>query len=92
MSEDRRFTDPCRNDIAAIRESQIRTEAQIVSFIDKLESHHRTLYGSNGQPGLTIKVDRLEELEKSRTFHRGVIYTAVAGLGLDRIFSWIKGH
>jgi len=47
--------------------------------------------GSKDFPGLITRVDRLEQLEESRKFHRGVLYTATLGLFLDRFWSFFRG-
>lgn len=81
--EERRFTDPFKDDlhrlvenVADIKEALSRLEEKML----KVEDHHRTLYGVGGQPGLTIIVDRLDQVERSRAKHLGIIYTAIAGL------------
>lgn len=94
MNEDRRITDPFKDDLHALVE-RVSDMSQTLSRIEekllKVEDHHRTLYGVNGQPGLTIVVDRLDQVEKSRAQHLAVIYTAIAGLVLKAFWGVISG-
>jgi hypothetical protein len=94
MSEDRRITDPFKDDLHALVQ-RVSDMSQTLSRIEekllKVEDHHRTLYGINGQPGLTIVVDRLDQVEKSRSQHLTVIYTAIAGLVLKAFWGVISG-
>jgi hypothetical protein len=82
-NEDRRKTDPFMEDVhtlvmkvSAMSETLARIEEKMI----KVDDHHKTLYGINGTPGLTIAVDRLDQLEKSRNAHLSIIYTAIAGI------------
>ena len=95
MTEDRRFTDPFKEDlhqlvenVSAMRESLAKIEEKM----EKVEDHHRTLYGINGNPGLTIVVDRLDQVEKSRSKHLSIIYTALAGLVTKALWSSFYGR
>lgn len=94
MSEDRRITDPFKDDLHALVErvsDMSATLGRIEEKLLKVEDHHRTLYGVNGQPGLTIVVDRLDQVERSRSQHLAVIYTSIAGLVLKAFWSVIAG-
>lgn len=99
MDEDRRFTDPFKDDLhkliehmADIRGSVSEIKVEMVNSRKIMEDHHRTLYGVNGTPGLTIVVDRLDQVEKSRTKHLSIIYTAIAGIGLKAFWGFIVGN
>lgn len=95
MTEDRRFTDPFKEDLHRLVEnvSAMRSSlAKIEEKMEKVEDHHRTLYGINGSPGLTIVVDRLDQVEKSRSKHLTIIYTALTGLGIDVILKYLNGR
>lgn len=94
MSEDRRITDPFKDDlhelvsrVADMSNTLVRIEEKLL----KVDEHHRTLYGNNGIPGLTTVVDRLDQVEKSRERHLGIIYTAIIGLWLKAFWSVIAG-
>ena len=50
------------------------------SLITMVDNHDRTLYGNNGQPGLKIHVDRINEKEKSRTWTFRAMWTAITAL------------
>lgn len=52
-----------------------------------INDHELTLHGNPTEPGLVIKVDRIERLEESRAVHRGVIYTVLASLSLQQLWN-----
>lgn len=94
MSEERRITDPFKDDLHELvrRVSEMSgTLVRIEEKLLKVDEHHRTLYGNNGVPGLTTVVDRLDQVEKSRERHLGVIYTAIVGLWLKAFWGVLVG-
>jgi len=99
VNEERRVTDPFKDDIhqliehvGAMRTSLAVIEQQMLAQMIKVEDHHKTLYGVNGTPGLTISVDRLNQAERIRERHLGVIYTAIAGLSIKEFWSLFMGN
>lgn len=65
----------------------LRLEGKIDKIYDILVGN-----GTVSNPGLLTRIDRLEQLEQSRTTHRGILYTAMTGLIVERIWHWFSGR
>lgn len=94
MTDERRITDPFKDDLHELVKKvsdMSNTLVRIEEKLLKVDEHHRTLYGNNGVPGLTTVVDRLDQVEKSRERHLGVIYTAIVGLWLKAFWGVLVG-
>lgn len=74
-----------------IQIEQVRQNSKIDDLLRLSESHHRTLYGINGDPGLDKVVDRLNENEKERSKHFWVLYPAIGLSLIKHGFNWING-
>lgn len=56
------------------------------NLIRMVEDHDKTLYGNNGQAGLKIHVDRINEKEKARTWTFRAMWGAITALAAKTIF------
>ena len=73
-----------------IHERLVEVETKLDTVCSKLDnfiSKHDTVIFGNGTPGLRVKVDRLEQVEKMRSWHYRTIWAGLSGLllkaGLD---------
>jgi hypothetical protein len=48
------------------------------------------IWDKDGNPGALTKLDRLIQKDNQRTWVMRVVYAAVAGLGLERVFHFFK--
>ena len=53
--------------------------------MDMVKTHQKTLYGSNGTPGLRIDMERVKEKEKGRDRMLWIVVAAVVGLIIHAI-------
>lgn len=70
-----------------VENSNIANEHSHKNMKMGIDNHELTLHGNNDQPGLVIKVDRIERLEENRTVHRGIIYTVLTTLSLHELWN-----
>lgn len=92
MTDDRRLTDPFKDDLHTLIEhvgDMKGSLARIEEKMLKVDDHHKTLYGINGLPGLTIVVDRLEQVEKDRSGKFMLAWTAIIGLAAERAWAFL---
>ncbi len=47
-------------------------------------------WNKDGRPGIETQVDRLTEKDKNQTWLMRAIITAIAGLGIDRVWHFFK--
>ena len=94
MSEDRRITDPFKDDLHELVKKVSEMSGTLVRIEEKLKTvdeHHRTLYGAYGQPGLTTIVDRQDQREKARQKHLAAIYTTLICLVINAFWRVLTG-
>lgn len=53
---------------------------------EKLDDIHRAVSGTNGEPGLKLRVDRLEQAESRRGRYAYATFVALAGLVSERLW------
>ena len=53
---------------------------------EKLDEIHRAVSGTNGEPGLKLRVDRLEQVESRRGRYSYATFVALAGLVGERLW------
>lgn len=51
-----------------------------------LDEHSKELWGSNSDPGLKTKVDRIEQVENNRKWAIKATYGSVIGLLIERLW------
>lgn len=61
-------------------------------ILDKLDDLSVLLNGSNTEPGIKTRLDRLEQSEQSRTWLLRTTIVAAIGAILSAIASWFKPH
>lgn len=66
-------------------------ESYIADMRRMLNRHDELIMGFQDKPGLNIKVDRLENAERNRTFHIRALWTAVAGGAVHWLIRVISG-
>src|ERR1035437_9905600 len=49
---------------------------------------HKRLFVGNGEPSITIKIDRLEEKQKARNKHFVIVYTGLVGAFFLVFLEW----
>ena len=76
--------------IAVCKERDKRTEDVHARMCGMIERHDKLLMGSNSNPGMKTRVDRLEQTEKARQNHIKLIWTAVVTLVGNAVIGWWK--
>jgi hypothetical protein len=61
--------------------------AQVSKFIEKMDEE---LNGSRDEPGLKVKLDRIQQIVETRTKHVFIIYVTLIGLVVGWVFKWIS--
>lgn len=79
------------NKLNEIQLSQVEKNAKLDEVLRMVTDHQRTLYGVNGDPGLSTIVDRLQQTEDTRNRHFWVLYPAIALSLFKHAANWING-
>jgi hypothetical protein len=55
-----------------------------------IERHEETLFKGNGQPAMSVRLDRLEQIEDSRKWHIRAIWGGLIGVGFKFVAGMFK--
>lgn len=70
---------------------QVEKNVKLDEVLRLVQEHHKTLYGINGNPGISVIVDRLDQSGKERSKHFWVIYPALTLSLLKHAMSYFNG-